>query len=101
MDQHISTPISDEKFRMHVDQESDDGNRLIRSQVFGQRRQWKLTSLILPALLALLLIIGTTLLILTLTRRHTCRQQQLEQAEAILGYKPDGHVSKKKKRKEQ
>jgi hypothetical protein len=94
MNQHMSTPISDEKFRMHVDNENDDVNRLIGSRVFGQPRQWKLTSFILPALLALLLIIGVVLLILTFTRRNTCLQQQVEQAETILGYIPDDHVSK-------
>ncbi len=96
MDQNISTPISDEKFRMHVDNEMDDDNRLIKSRFLGQRRQWKLTSLILPILLGLLLLIGTVLLILTITRRNTCRQQQLEQAETLLGYKPDDHVSQNK-----
>jgi hypothetical protein len=93
MNQNISTPISDEKFRMQVDNESDDGNRLIKSGVFGQRRSLKLISFILPILLALLLIVGVVLLILILTRRNTCHQQQLEQAEALLGYKPDDHVN--------
>jgi hypothetical protein len=96
MDQNMSTPISDEKFRMHVDNEMDDDNRLIKSRFLGQRRPWKLTSLILPILLGLLLLIGTVLLILTITRRNTCRQQQLEQAETLLGYKPDDHVSQTK-----
>jgi len=93
MDHNISTPVSDEKFRMHVDNDVDDGNRLIKSSFLGQRRSFRLTSLILPILLGLLLIIGTVLLILTITRRNTCRQQQLEQAETLLGYKPDDHVS--------
>ncbi len=95
MNQNISPPISDEKFRMHVDNESDDGNRLIKSRIFGKHRSLKLTSFILPTLLGLLLIIGTVLLILIITRRNTCRQQQMEQAEALLGYKPDDHVSGK------
>jgi len=90
MHQNISTPISDEKFQMHVDQ--DDDNRLIKSRVFDQRRPFRLTSLILPILLALLLIIGTVLLVLTITRRHSCRQQQMEQAEAILGFIPDNNT---------
>jgi hypothetical protein len=93
MDHNISTP-SDEKFQMHVDNDTDDANRLIKSRYLGQR-QFRLTSLIFPIILAILLIIGTVLLILTITRRNVCRQQQLEQAEAILGYKPDDHVSQK------
>jgi hypothetical protein len=88
MDQNISTPISDEKFRMHVDNDLDDNNHLIKSRFLGQRRPFRLTSLVLPILLGLLLIIGTVLLILTITRRNTCRQQQIEQAEAILVYVP-------------
>lgn len=92
MDQNLSTPMSEEKYRMHVDNETDDGNQLIKSRFLDQRRRFRLTSLILPTLLGLLLIIGTVLLILTITRRNTCRQQQLEQAEALLGYKPDDHV---------
>jgi len=90
MNQNISTPISEEKFQMHVDNDLND--RLIKSRFWRQHRQFKLTSLILPILLGLLLIIGTVLLILTITRRNTCRQQQLEQAEALLGYKPDDHM---------
>lgn len=92
MNPNISTPISDEKFQMHVDHDSDDGNRLIKSRFFDQHRPFRLTSLIYPLLLALLLLTGTVLLILTITRRHTCRQQQLEQAEVLLGYKPDSHM---------
>jgi hypothetical protein len=93
MDQTNSTPMSDEKFQMHVDNDADDNNRLIKSRFLGQRRPFRLTSLILPLLLALLLIIGTVLLVLTITRRHKCRQQQMEQTEALLGYIPDEHVS--------
>ncbi len=95
MDRNISTPISDGKFQMHVDNDDDD-NRLIKSQLANQHRPFRLTSLIYPILLGLLLIIGTTLLILVITRRNTCRQQQLEQAETLLGYKPDDHVSQEK-----
>src|SRR4051812_16590891 len=98
MDQNISTPMSEEKFRMRVENEMDDGNRLIKSQFLGQRRPFRLISLLLPILLGLLLLVSTILLILTITRRHTCRQQQLEQTEALLGYKPDYHVSKEKKK---
>jgi hypothetical protein len=43
MDQNISTPISDEKFQMHVDSNFDDNNRLIKSLYFGQRRQFRWT----------------------------------------------------------
>lgn len=94
MDQHLSTPISEEKYRMHVDNDNvDDNNRLIKSQFLGQRRPWRLTSFILPSLLGLLLVVGVILLILTLTRRTTCDQLQAEQAEALLGYKPDEHVT--------
>ncbi len=96
MNQSISTPTSDEKFRMQVDNDIDDNNRLIKSRFLGQHRSFRLTSLILPILLGLLLIVGTVLLILTITRRNTCRQQQLEQVEALLGYKHDDHVSQEK-----
>jgi len=84
--------MGDEKFQMHVDQDVDDDNRLIKSRYMDQRRPFRLTSLIYPILLATLLLIGTVLLILTITRRHTCQQQQLEQAEVLLGYKPDAHM---------
>jgi hypothetical protein len=96
MDRNISTPISDGKFQMRVDNDDDD-NRLIKSSFSNQHRPFRLTSLIYPILLGLLLIIGTALLILVITRRNTCRQQQLEQAETLLGYKPDDHVSPKKR----
>lgn len=93
----MSTPVSEEKFRMHVDHGTDDGNRLINNaRLFGERRSWDLKSLILPLLLLVLLVTVTVLSVLIVTRRNTCRQQQLEQAEALLGYKPDGHVSEKK-----
>ena len=92
MNPNIGTPISEEKFQMHVDNDVSDHNRLIKSRFLAQRRSFRLTSLILPSLLGLLLIIGTVLLILTVTRRNTCRRQQAEQAEAILGYVPDEHV---------
>ena len=95
MDQHISTPVSEEKFRMHVDPD-DDGNRLIHSRFLDEQRSWNFKSLIQPLLLLLLLLLLITVAVLSvflITRRHTCRQQQLEQAEALLGYKPDGHVS--------
>ena len=93
MDEHISTPVSEEKFRMHVDRDSDDGNRLIHSRFLEEHRSWNLKSFILPLFILLLLIAVTVLSILFITRRNTCRQQQLEQAEALLGYKPDDHVS--------
>jgi hypothetical protein len=96
MDHNISTPNSDEKFQMHVDHDLDDGNRLIKSRFLGQRRPFRLTSLIYPILLGFLLLTGTVLLILTITRRNTCRQEQREQAEVLLGYKPDSHVSQTK-----
>lgn len=93
MNQHNSTPMSEEKFRMQVDNDINDNNRLMKSRWLGQKRQVRIISFLLPTLLGLLLIIGTTLLILTITRRNTCRKQQLEQAEALLGFKPDDHVS--------
>lgn len=95
MDQHISTPISEEKFRMHVEHDSDDGNRLIHSRFLEeQQRSWNLKTLILLLLTLVLIIIVIVLSALFITRRNTCRQLQLEQAEGLLGYKPDGHVSK-------
>ena len=78
---------------MHVDNDVDDHNRLIKSRFLPQHRPLRLSSLILPLLLGLLLIIGTTLLILTITRRNTCRLQQAEQTEALLGYMPNENVS--------
>ncbi|CAF1011635.1 unnamed protein product [Adineta ricciae] len=92
MNPNGSISMGDEKFQMNVDQDIDDHNRLIKSRFLNQRRPFRLASLIYPILLAILLIIGTVLLILTITRRQTCRQQQLEQAEVLLGYKPDLHM---------
>ncbi|CAF0809615.1 unnamed protein product [Adineta steineri] len=91
MNTSISNSMGDEKFQMHVDHDVDDNNRLIKSRYFEQRRPFRLTSLIYPISLALLILISTVLLVLTVTRRNTCRQQQLEQAEVLLGYKPDSH----------
>ncbi|CAF0812706.1 unnamed protein product [Adineta steineri] len=92
MNTSISNSMGDEKFQMHVDHDVDDNNRLIKSRYFEQRRPFRLTSLIYPISLALLILISTVLLVLTVTRRNTCRQQQLEQAEVLLGYKPDSHM---------
>ena len=90
------TSLNDEKFQMQIDQDADDQNQLIKSRHFANRRHttpFRWTSLILPSLLALLLLIGTILLILTITRRNTCLRQQVEQTEAILGYIPDADVN--------
>lgn len=89
------TPLSEDKFQMNIDHDIDDQNQLIKSRHSHERPRslpFRWTSLILPSLLALLLLIGTALLILTITRRNTCLRQQVEQTEAILGYIPDEHV---------
>lgn len=98
MNPNHGTPISEEKFQMHVDNDLHDQNRLIKSRFLAQRRPFRLTSLILPSLLGLLLILGTVLLILTVGRRNTCRRQQAEQVEAILGYIPDEQVGFRSRR---
>jgi len=88
------TSLNDDKFQMQIDQdrENEDQDQLIKSGRLRERRQqipFRWTSLVLPSLLGLLLLIGTILLILTITRRNTCLRQQVEQTEAILGYIPD------------
>lgn len=88
---HMSGPKGEEKFQMDMDHENDDGNRLIKSSFLG-KRPFRWTSLILPFLLGLLILIGTSLLILTITRWNLCRREQLEQAEAILSIIPDEHM---------
>lgn len=92
------TSLNDDKFQMQIDQdrENEDQDQLIKSGRLRERRQqipFRWTSLVLPSLLGLLLLIGTILLILTITRRNTCLRQQVEQTEAILGYIPDADVN--------
>ncbi|CAF0883122.1 unnamed protein product [Rotaria sordida] len=92
MDQNTSISISNKKFQIYADHDHGDNNHLIKSHFLNQHYSFRLTSLIFPILLSLLLIIGALILILSITRLHTCHQQQLEQTEAILGYKSDSHT---------
>lgn len=87
----MSGPKGEEKFQMDIDQEADDNNHLIKSSFLG-KRPFRWTSLILPVLLALLILIGTSLLVLTITRWNLCRREQLEKTETILTILPDEHV---------
>jgi hypothetical protein len=69
---------ADRKSQTHVDINRDDDKHLLKT-----RRLFRTTSLLYPILLASLLIIGTVLLVVILTRRNTCRQLQEERIEAL------------------
>ncbi|CAF2734327.1 unnamed protein product [Rotaria sp. Silwood2] len=85
--------MNDKKFQIHFDHGHEDDNHSIKSRFLNQYRSFRLTSLIFPILLSLLIIMGALFLILSITRLNTCRrQQQLEQTEALLEYKPDDHM---------
>ncbi|CAF3403977.1 unnamed protein product [Rotaria sp. Silwood1] len=92
MDQNIPTSISNNKFQIQINHDYDDGNDLIKSHHLNQHHSFRLTSLIFPVLLSLILIMGALILIISIIRLNTCRQQRLEQTEALLGYKPDSHL---------
>jgi hypothetical protein len=91
---NMATPMSEDKFQMHVDNDVDDSNRLIKSRYLPQYRSYRWTSLIIPCLLGLLIIIGASLLILTVNRRTTCRIQQTEKTETTFAHLSDESVSK-------
>jgi hypothetical protein len=83
------SPSGDRKLQMHVDKNQDDDKHLLKI-----RRLFQSTSFLYPILLVLLLIIGTILLVITVTRRNTCRQLQEERIGASLGLLPSNHVCK-------
>jgi hypothetical protein len=86
------TPSSgDKKLQIHVENNHDDDKHSLKP-----RRLLQSTSFIYPILLALLLIVGIVLLVITVTQRNTCRQLQEKRIEASLGILPNDHVCKTK-----
>ena len=92
---NVVSPMNEEKFQMNMENDGDDQNQLIRSRFLARNRSWRWTSLILPCLLALFILIGTILLFITVSRWNTCRRQQVEQAQSILGFIPNDLVRRK------
>jgi len=90
-DSNIAPPSGDRKLQMHGDNDHNDDKHLQKPL-----RLLQSTSFLYPILLALLLIVGTTLLVITITRRNTCRQLQEERIESSLGLLPKDHVCKTK-----
>ena len=81
-----TTPSSGEKLQMYADNHHLDDKHALKSRLS------QVTSYLYPALLALLLIVGTTLLVITVTRRNTCRQLQDDRIEPRLGWLSKDHV---------
>jgi hypothetical protein len=77
VDSRVAPPSGDRKLQLHADQDRDNDKHLQKARCLS-----KLRSFLYPILLALLLIIGTVLLVITVTRRNTCRQIQEERIEA-------------------
>jgi hypothetical protein len=89
VDPNKAPPSADRKVQMHVDTDHQDDKHLQKA-----RRLLQSTSILYPILLGLLLIIGTVLLVLILTRRNTCRQLRDEQIGTLLGLLPKDNVCK-------
>jgi len=91
VDPNKAPSSADRKLQMHVDTDHQDDKHSRKT-----RRLLQSPSIIYPILLGLLLIIGTVLLVLTITRRNTCRQLQEEQIVASLGLLPKDNVCNNK-----
>jgi hypothetical protein len=87
VDPNKAPPSADRKLQMHVDTDRYDDKHLRKA-----RRLLQSTSILYPILLALLLIVGTILLVLVLTRRNTCQQLREEKIGASLGLLPKDNV---------
>ncbi|CAF1036473.1 unnamed protein product [Adineta steineri] len=81
-----SSSSGDKKLQMHVDNDYNDDKHLLKPRLL------RLTSYLYPILLVSLLIIGTALLVITVTRRNTCRQLLDERIESSLGLSSKDHV---------
>jgi len=81
-----AAPSSGEKLQIYADNDHLDDKHVLKSRLS------QVTSYLYPALLALLLIVGTTLLVITVTRRNTCRQLQEERIEPSLGWLSSDHT---------
>jgi hypothetical protein len=73
-----SIPGGDRKSQTNIDMIRDEDKNFLKS-----RRFFRSTSILYPILLTLLLIVGTVLLVITVTRRNTCRQLQAERIEVL------------------
>jgi hypothetical protein len=91
IDPNKAPPSGDRKLQMHADNNQYDDKHLLKA-----RRLLQSASFLYPILLALLLIVGTALLVITITRRNTCRHLQEERIEASIGLLPKDHVCKTK-----
>ena len=81
-----ATPASGEKLQMYADNDHLDDKHVLKSRLS------QVTSYLYPLLLALLLIVGTTLLVITVTQRNTCRQLREERIEPSLAWLSEDHV---------
>jgi len=88
IDPNKAPPSGDRKLQIHVDNNLDNDKHSLKSRRLLQ------STFLYPILLTLILIIGTVLLVITITRRNTCRQLQEEQIGASLGLLPKDHVCK-------
>ena len=73
VDSYAAPPSNDEKLQLHADDTRQNENRGSKS-----RPLLRSTSILYPILLALLLLTGTLFLVVTITRRNTCRHAQEE-----------------------
>ena len=69
-------PGGDRKSHTNIDMIRDEDKNFLKA-----RRLFRSASILYPILLALILIVGTVLLVITVTRRNTCRQLQAERIE--------------------
>ncbi|UJR21542.1 hypothetical protein I4U23_024627 [Adineta vaga] len=69
-DSTVNSSSGDKKLQMYADADHCTDKHLQKSRLSQMR------SYLYPTLLALILLVGTTLLVITVTRRNTCRQLQ-------------------------
>ena len=95
VDSYAAPPSNDEKLQLHADHSRQDSGRASKS-----RRLLQSTSILYPILLALLLLTGTLFLVVTITRRNTCRHAQEERVVVSShGLLSNDHVRRKSNRR--
>ena len=87
VDSNMAPSSGDRKLQMYADNDRNDDKHLLKPRRLSQS-----ASFLYQILLTLLLIIGTTVLVITIARRNTCRQLQDERIESSVGLLPKDHV---------
>lgn len=86
---NVNSSSADKKLQMYADTTDYNDKHLLKSRLSTMK------SYLYPALLALLLLLGTTLLVIVLTRRNTCRQMEEGRIMPHLELLSQDHVRSK------